>query len=208
MYAVFICYSQIITLGKKGDLPAHRRASAFVLEPSLLPKLFTTYAARYATRPGGYTRIHKYGNRPGDNAPHAILELVDNPNDVKFEMAARAVGFEALSHTLEHGSLRGAVNNGIGKQVAEVVSAEKTLHFEKRGLLKSKTRLNMQKVLRFRGAEGEQELIKKAKEHTVRHNSYYALAYVHSLLGSRSCQTSCLPWPSQEVRQYCGSGFR
>ena len=137
----------MITLGKKGDLPAHRRAGAFVLEPALVPKLFTTFAARYATRPGGYTRIHKYGNRPGDNAPHAILELVDNPHDVKFEMAARAVGFEAVSHTLEHGSLRGAINDGVGKQVESIVAAEKGIPYEEDGLLKQKTRLNMQKVL-------------------------------------------------------------
>jgi len=159
---------KIITLGKKGDLPAHRRAGDFLLESSLLPKLFTTFAARYATRPGGYTRIHKYGNRPGDNAPHAILELVDNPHDVKFEMAARAVGFEAVSHTLEHGSLSTAVMEGMGKQVEGIVKVEKGRAYEQKGLLKQKTRLNVQKVLRYRGAEGEKELVQKAKEHSDR----------------------------------------
>lgn len=159
---------KIITLGKKGDLPSHRRAGAFLLESSLLPKLFTTFASRYATRPGGYTRIHKYGNRPGDNAPHAVLELVDNPRDVKFEMTARAVGFEAVSHTLEHGSLSTAVKEGMGEQVRNIVEAEKGLPYEQSGLLKQKTRLNMQKVLRYRGSEGEKELMQKAKEHSDR----------------------------------------
>ena len=79
-------------MGKKGDLPAYHRANAFLLEPRLTPKVFKELAERYKDRVGGYTRIHKYGNRPGDNAPHAILELVDNPHDLKFEMTARAVG--------------------------------------------------------------------------------------------------------------------
>lgn len=61
---------------------------------SLLPKLFTTLSARYSDRPGGYTRIHKFGRRFGDNAPHAIVSLVDGPRDIKYEMTARATGRE------------------------------------------------------------------------------------------------------------------
>ena len=72
-------------MAKQGDLPAYTRASGLLLEPNLLSKLFGPIAKRYAERVGGYTRIHKFGNRPGDNAPHAILELVDNPHDIKFE---------------------------------------------------------------------------------------------------------------------------
>ena len=84
-------------MGKKGDLPAYNRAQAFILEPEVLPKLFGPLAKRYAERVGGYTRVHKFGNRPGDNAPHAILELVDNPRDLRFEMTARSIGWELLS---------------------------------------------------------------------------------------------------------------
>jgi len=87
---------QMIGLGKTQELAAYKKASAFVLDQSVLPKLFGPFAKRYAERPGGYTRIHKFGFRLGDNAPMAILELVDNPHDIKLEITARAVGWELL----------------------------------------------------------------------------------------------------------------
>lgn len=59
-----------------------------------LRPLFTTFSQRYAQRSGGYTRLHHAGSRVGDNAPLAILELVDGPNDLKFEGAAKTVGRE------------------------------------------------------------------------------------------------------------------
>ncbi|KAF8898654.1 ribosomal protein L17 [Infundibulicybe gibba] len=92
---------KIITMGKKGDRAAQARASAFILKPSILPKLFGTFAERYAQRPGGYTRIHKFGNRKGDNAPQAILELVDNPRDLRWEITSRAIGWEMLKEKLK-----------------------------------------------------------------------------------------------------------
>lgn len=66
----------------------------FTPPTTLLPKLFQTLSGRYSTRPGGYTRITKFGRRPGDNAPVAILSLVDGPRDLRFEMTARATGRE------------------------------------------------------------------------------------------------------------------
>ncbi len=66
-----------ITLGKKGTLHARRRALRLVAQRDILPKLFGTLAERYADRPGGYTRIIKLGNRLGDDAPMAFIELVD-----------------------------------------------------------------------------------------------------------------------------------
>lgn len=65
--------------------------------------LFGEYAQRYKTRPGGYTRIHKFGYRKGDHAPHAVLELCDNPRDIKFELTARAVGRQTVQRWLETG---------------------------------------------------------------------------------------------------------
>lgn len=56
--------------------------------------MFTTFAQRYASRPGGYTRILRSGYRVGDNAPLAILELVDNKNDLRFENSAKTTGRE------------------------------------------------------------------------------------------------------------------
>ena len=66
-----------ITLGKRGTLHARRLARSDVTERSAVQKLFGPLAARYAARKGGYTRIIKLGNRLGDNAPMAYIELVD-----------------------------------------------------------------------------------------------------------------------------------
>jgi len=72
-----------------------------------------TFTQRYATRPGGYTRIHCIDNRTGDNAPMTLLELVDNPRDFKLEMTARAVGRDLLTERLRWNSPQGVLNNGI-----------------------------------------------------------------------------------------------
>ena len=66
-----------ITLGKKGTLASRRRASNIINEKMVLKKLFGPLSERYADRKGGYTRIIKIGPRRGDNAPMAIIELVD-----------------------------------------------------------------------------------------------------------------------------------
>ena len=66
-----------ITLGKKGTLHAKRLARRVVVEKEAFTKLFSTLSERYAKRSGGYTRIIKIGNRRGDDAPMAFIELVD-----------------------------------------------------------------------------------------------------------------------------------
>ncbi|KAG8737985.1 hypothetical protein FRC10_007425 [Ceratobasidium sp. 414] len=105
---------------------------------SLLPKLFSTYKARYASRPGGYTRIHKFGHRQGDHAPHAILELVDGPRDLGFQLAARAVGRETAAGFL------------MGEDRA----------------LRARTKLAVDKALKFRGQEGREQLERLAAKYT------------------------------------------
>ncbi|KAF9532009.1 ribosomal protein L17 [Crepidotus variabilis] len=153
---------KIITLGKKGHNAAQARASSFLLKPSILTKLFSTFAQRYADRPGGYTRIHKFGNRQGDNAPHAILELVDNPRDLKWEMTARAVGRELLKDKVNSDSSEAVVDAGLGR-VVNLLRAEKGLEPEEKGLLRPMTRWNLQKVLQFRGPRDVVEMSKKAR---------------------------------------------
>jgi large subunit ribosomal protein L17 len=68
---------RLITLGKHGGLANRRRAIARLQDEKLADKLMTTLAERYANRPGGYTRIIKAGFRYGDDAPMAIIELID-----------------------------------------------------------------------------------------------------------------------------------
>lgn len=74
---------KLVTLGKKGDLAARRRAYAQLPEEKWAAKLFDALAERYADRPGGYTRVLKAGFRFGDNAPLAVIEFVDRDEDAK-----------------------------------------------------------------------------------------------------------------------------
>ncbi|KAJ5131784.1 54S ribosomal protein L8 [Penicillium atrosanguineum] len=103
---------QLITLGKKNTEASRRRALEIFYKPhEVLPKLFGPLRERYADRPGGYTRVlrvepkekFEYFNvrrgdrnavperKPADQAPSAILELVDGPKDMRFAMTARAL---------------------------------------------------------------------------------------------------------------------
>jgi large subunit ribosomal protein L17 len=67
----------IITLGKTDSLAARRRAFAKLRDEALVEKLFTDIGPRFAARTGGYTRILKMEERPGDSAPMALMQLVD-----------------------------------------------------------------------------------------------------------------------------------
>jgi large subunit ribosomal protein L17 len=68
---------KVITLGKRGDLHARRQAVGLIGNGPALDRLFGPLAERFANRPGGYTRLVKGGHRPGDGAPIAYLELLD-----------------------------------------------------------------------------------------------------------------------------------
>ncbi|MFO7767102.1 MAG: 50S ribosomal protein L17 [Pelovirga sp.] len=68
---------RMITLGKRGDLHSRRQAMRTIRDPKVVARLFDMIAPRYAERPGGYTRILRLDNRAGDNAPMAIIELVE-----------------------------------------------------------------------------------------------------------------------------------
>jgi large subunit ribosomal protein L17 len=73
---------QMITLGKRGDLHARRQATAYIRSKSIVAKLFDQLSNQYADRQGGYTRIIRTGNRSGDAAPMAIIELVEYKDNV------------------------------------------------------------------------------------------------------------------------------
>ena len=74
---------KLITLGKKGSLHARRHAISRLAPDAYIDKLFGEVAKRYENRNGGYTRIIKDGNRYGDSAPMAYIELVDRDINAK-----------------------------------------------------------------------------------------------------------------------------
>ena len=74
---------KMITLGKQGTIHARRQAFSFLRDEEMVKKLFSDFSDRYNSRQGGYTRVLKAGNRYGDNAPMAYIELVDRDVDAK-----------------------------------------------------------------------------------------------------------------------------
>lgn len=74
---------KLVTLAKRGDLHARRQALSQVRDEAAVRKLFGVLGDRYTDRPGGYTRVLKAGFRFGDNAPVAIIELVDRDVEAK-----------------------------------------------------------------------------------------------------------------------------
>lgn len=73
----------ILTLGKNPSLANRRLAFARLRDREMVSKLFDELGPRYATRNGGYSRILKFGFRKGDNAPMALVELLDRPAEAQ-----------------------------------------------------------------------------------------------------------------------------
>lgn len=80
----------LITLAKEATVANRRLAFARLRDRDVVTKLFNELGPRFATRPGGYTRILKMGFRVGDNAPMAYVELVDRPEPKAAEVAPAA----------------------------------------------------------------------------------------------------------------------
>jgi large subunit ribosomal protein L17 len=74
---------KMITLGKRDNLHARRQVHAYLLKDGIARKVFDTIAPKFADRPGGYSRIIRLGNRKGDGADLAIIELIGSGLEVK-----------------------------------------------------------------------------------------------------------------------------
>jgi large subunit ribosomal protein L17 len=80
---------RMITLGKRGDLHARRRALSVIRSKEVTAKVFDELADRFRERPGGYTRVLKMGRRTGDAAPMSIIELVGGESEEASKKAGK-----------------------------------------------------------------------------------------------------------------------
>ncbi|MBT2537102.1 50S ribosomal protein L17 [Arthrobacter sp. ISL-69] len=81
---------RLVTFAKRGDLASRRRVLGLISNKGVVHELFTDIAQAVENREGGYTRITKIGNRKGDNAPMAVIELVLEPVSAKQAVVAEA----------------------------------------------------------------------------------------------------------------------
>jgi large subunit ribosomal protein L17 len=105
---------RLITFAKRGDLHARRQVMTVIRDKDVVHKLFAEIGPKFATRPGGYTRIVKTNPRKGDNAPMAIIELVEELKSVVAE-AERARGTKVAAKKAPTGRT---------KEIAEDAAAE------------------------------------------------------------------------------------
>jgi large subunit ribosomal protein L17 len=103
---------KLVTFAKRGDLHARRQVMATIRDKDVVHTLFAEIGPRYENRPGGYTRITKVGPRKGDNAPMAVIELVE----------ALTVGQQAVGEAERARGTRFARGAGAASAAGEVTA--------------------------------------------------------------------------------------
>lgn len=110
---------RLVTFAKRGDLASRRRVLGLISNKGIVHELFTDIAQAVENRDGGYTRITKIGNRKGDNAPMAVIELVLEPVSAK-----QAVVAEATSAARRDADKKEAAAAPVAEEAPEAEAAE------------------------------------------------------------------------------------
>jgi large subunit ribosomal protein L17 len=116
---------RLITFAKKGDLHARRQVLTVVRDKTVVHTLFAEIGPRFAERPGGYTRITKIGPRKGDNAPMAVIELVESRT-----IAQEAVGEAEKARGTRFARRKGAKGETAGSGTAAASAVDEALSGE------------------------------------------------------------------------------
>jgi large subunit ribosomal protein L17 len=114
---------KLVTFAKRGDLHARRQVMTTIRDKNVVHHLFAEIGPRYENRPGGFTRITKIGNRKGDNAPMAVIELVE-----ALTVSQQAVGEAERARGTRFASGSGAASAAgeVTADALEVTDAEAT----------------------------------------------------------------------------------
>src|SRR6476661_3064321 len=111
---------KLVTFAKRGDLHARRQVMTVIRDKDVVHTLFAEIGPRYENRTGGYTRITKVGPRKGDNAPMAVIELVE-----ALTVAQQAVGEAERARGTRFAPRRGAAS-AAGEVTADAVETAET----------------------------------------------------------------------------------
>ncbi|QYF89499.1 50S ribosomal protein L17 [Arthrobacter sp. PAMC25284] len=113
---------RLVTFAKRGDLSSRRRVLGLISNKGIVHELFTDIAQAVENRDGGYTRITKIGNRKGDNAPMAVIELVLEPVSPKQAVVAEATN--AAKKDAEKAAAPAAEEEVVETETAEAAETE------------------------------------------------------------------------------------
>ncbi|TIB81091.1 hypothetical protein E3Q22_01444 [Wallemia mellicola] len=167
---------RLITKGKNNTSKSDSLANSFLIDP--FNKLKNQLVDRYKDRQGGYTRLHLLGNRQGDNAPRAVLELVDNPRDIKREVLMRTIARESLLRKTSWSP-------------------------EKSNILRQLTQINLSKSLRYLSQEEKDTFHQNVLDIQDRILAESQLG-LRRFDSDRKPQSNTLTWPSKGKTVYAG----